>query len=121
MSTISTSACGCTWQGVPVYFTPRVEAIHHSGSSQANPLRIEWHKTRGFLRYFRLHYGEPRWWPLLAPLAAGILARLGVRAIRSLVRLAGGRLAPRGRQAASAHARPKLRVRGRTHPRGGGP
>ena len=70
---------------VPVYFAPHVEALHHSSSSRASPIRIEWYKTRGFLRYFHLHYRGLRWLPLLAPLSAGVLARFGVKAMRSLL------------------------------------
>ena len=94
--------------GIPVYFAPHVEATHHMGSSRASPVRIEWHKARGFLRYFRVHYGGPRWWPLLVPLAAAILARLGVKAVHAQARSAWGLFvrraspdAPHGKSSAS--------------------
>ena len=107
--------------GIPVYFTPHVEATHHMGSSRASPLRIEWHKSRGFLRYFRLHYGEPRWWPLLVPLAAAILARLGVRAVHAQARIVWGLLVRRVPDPPSgASSEPRARRR-RTHPDGDGP
>ena len=75
--------------GVPVYFAPHVQAIHHAGSSRADPLLVEWHKTRGLLRYFRLHYRALPWLALLGPLAVGCLARFGIRAMALWWRPAG--------------------------------
>ena len=71
--------------GVPVLFAPHVEAVHHAGSSRADPIRIEWHKVRGFLRYFRVHYRGLRWIPVTAPLAAAVLTRFGVKVIGCLL------------------------------------
>ena len=68
--------------GVPVYFAPHVVAVHQAGSSRADPIRVEWHKTRGFLRYFRMHYRGLRWMPVTVPLAAGVLIRFAIRAMR---------------------------------------
>ena len=103
---------------VPVYFAPHVEALHHSSSSRASPIRIEWYKTRGFLRYFHLHYRGLRWLPLLAPLSAGVLARFGVKAMRSLLQSLWKRSARREpdlpahtRNTAGVHGRaPKVRA-----------
>ncbi len=72
--------------GIPIYFAPHVKAIHHESSSRASAFQIEWHKARGFLRYFRVHYRGLRWLPVRGPLAAAILTRFGVRAIQSLCR-----------------------------------
>ena len=46
--------------GVPVYFAPRITAVHHASSSRTGPIGVEWRKTRGFLRYFRIHFRTPR-------------------------------------------------------------
>ena len=75
--------------GIPTYFAPHVEAVHHASTSCTHPLVIEWHKTRGFLRYFGLHYGWLRWLPVLAPLAAAIFGRLGLRAMLTFCRPTG--------------------------------
>ena len=75
--------------GIPVYFAPHVEAVHHAGSSRAHPLLVEWHKTRGLIRYFGLHYRALPWLALLGPLAAGCLARFGLRAMAHWCRPAG--------------------------------
>ena len=77
--------------GIPVYFTPHVEVVHHAGSSRSSPVRVEWHKMRGFLRYFRVHFHGLRWWLLLGPLGAGILLRFGVKAMQSLLHQAWNR------------------------------
>ncbi|RLB67660.1 MAG: glycosyltransferase family 2 protein, partial [Deltaproteobacteria bacterium] len=39
-----------------IYFCPHVAFIHDSGSSDKSKLFIEWHKSRGFKRYFRKHF-----------------------------------------------------------------
>ena len=77
--------------GIPVWFTPHVEAVHHAGSSRINPVQVEWHKMRGFLRYFRLHFNKLRWLPLLVPLVVGILARFGIKSVQSLLFIAWNR------------------------------
>ena len=81
--------------GVPVHFAPHVAAVHHAGSSRSGPIRIEWHKARGFLRYFRTHYRGPRWIAVTAPLAAAVLTRFGIKVIGCLLRSALRRPAPR--------------------------
>ena len=78
--------------GIPVYFTPHVEAVHHAGSSQAGPIWVEWQKTRGFLRYFVKHFRSFPSLSLLGPLiGAGALARFGIKAAQSLLRSAADR------------------------------
>ena len=79
--------------GIPVYFAPHVEAVHHAGSSQTDPVRVEWYKARGFLRYFRKHFRRPRHLPFLVPLGACILVRFGIRALKSRLRPARQRSA----------------------------
>ena len=75
--------------GIPIYFAPHVEAVHHAGSSQASPLRVEWHKTRGFLRYFRVHFRtSPLFFLLELLIGAGALGRFGIKAAQSLLRSA---------------------------------
>ena len=82
--------------GIPVHFAPHVEAVHHSGSSRADPVRIEWYKARGFLRYFRVHYRGLRWSALTAAVAAAVLIRFGIKVVRCRARSAWRRWAPRG-------------------------
>lgn len=84
--------------GVPVYFVPHVQAIHQRGSSAASPIRVEWHKTRGFLRYFRLHYRHPALLPMVAAIGAGALARFALKALRSLLHGTSSGFAKSGRR-----------------------
>ena len=62
---------------IPVYFAPHVTAVHHGGTSRADPIRVEWYKTRGFLRYFRTHFFGP--W--LLPVVIATLIRFSFKAI----------------------------------------
>jgi GT2 family glycosyltransferase len=40
--------------GWKIYFVPDVEVIHHQGTcSKSIPVRVEWHKHRGMVRFFR--------------------------------------------------------------------
>ena len=102
--------------GIPVYFVPHVEATHYMSSSRVSGLLIEWHKTRGFLRYFSVHYGGPRWWPLLGLLASGILAHFALRALGTPVRLFWRPPVPRPLDAAVS-ACPRYPEQAEKHPR----
>lgn len=97
--------------GVPVYFAPHVEAVHHAGSSRANPLWVEWHKTRGFLRYFRVHFGSLAWLPVLGLLGAGILARFGIKALLHAARARSALFEPGASPDVQAGRRERLPAR----------
>lgn len=75
--------------GGRVYFCPSVAVTHHKSTSAASPLRVEWHKTRGFFRYFRRHFAG-RYVPgVLSLVNLLILLRyLLLAAVRGLRRLA---------------------------------
>ena len=70
---------------IPIYFTPRAQVSHHGGTSRANVLSVEWHKTRGFIRYFQTHYHSLRWRPLVVLVTLGTIARFAVRSARLLL------------------------------------
>ncbi len=38
------------------YVAPGVRVMHYGGSSESNPVLVEWHKARGFCRYFRKQF-----------------------------------------------------------------
>ena len=80
---------------IPVFFVPHVEVVHQLSSSQASPIRIEWHKTRGFIRYFRAHCRGLVWAFVAVPLVFAVLARFGARATRSLFQSAWKPMASR--------------------------
>ncbi|MEL6789953.1 MAG: glycosyltransferase family 2 protein [Pseudomonadota bacterium] len=44
--------------GGTVYFNPKVHVTHFKGSSRANRIGIEFHKTRGMQHYFRRHFAR---------------------------------------------------------------
>ena len=80
--------------GVPVYFAPRITAVHHASSSRTGPIGVEWRKTRGFLRYFRIHFRTPVSLLVLGPLVgAGALVRFGIKAAQSALRSARAKAA----------------------------
>ena len=43
-------------RGGSPYVAPGVRVIHHGGSSESKRLVVEWHKARGFCRYFRKQF-----------------------------------------------------------------
>ena len=58
--------------GGTVYFCPAVAVPHAKGTSAAPVLTVEWHKTRGFLHYFRKHFAR-RSVPGVVPLISGAI------------------------------------------------
>ncbi len=69
--------------GGQVLFSPRAEVIHIGGTSQSNPLKVEFHKGVGLARYFRKRAANPWQWLwacLLSPLVVGLAV------VRPLVR-----------------------------------
>jgi GT2 family glycosyltransferase len=42
--------------GGHVVFLPEVRPVHYRSTSRAHPILVEWHKTRGFMRYFRKNF-----------------------------------------------------------------
>ena len=43
-------------RGGSPYVAPAVRVVHYAGSSKSRPLFVEWHKARGFRRYFRKQF-----------------------------------------------------------------
>lgn len=77
-----------TRAGYRILFVPGAEIIHKQGTCSASrPIRVEWHKHRGMLRFFRKFHGRQQPW-LLPLVAVAILARFSLIAARSLL---GGR------------------------------
>jgi hypothetical protein len=72
--------------GLRILFVPQIEITHAQGvCSSARPLRVEWHKHRGMLRFFRkfMHSGERPLALLLTGLA--IWAHFGVASVKQVV------------------------------------
>ncbi len=84
--------------GWPIYLIPDAEARHHQGACSADrPLRVEWHKHRGMVRFFRKfqyrQYPLPFSWLVLA----GIWAHFGALLLHHGARRLLGRVTPSSR------------------------
>jgi N-acetylglucosaminyl-diphospho-decaprenol L-rhamnosyltransferase len=42
--------------GGKIYYCPQVSFVHALGTSDVSRTHVEWHKTMGFKRYFKLHF-----------------------------------------------------------------
>ncbi len=72
--------------GGEIFFVPHVAVLHLRSTSMTSPLFIEWHKTRGFIRYFRKNFSGI-YPPLFLPLVnVGILGRFAWKAGSLLAR-----------------------------------
>jgi len=68
--------------GGEICLVPSLRLHHGRSSSAASPLFIEWHKTRGFRRYFRK---EGLALPQQLLLEAALFARLGLLVTKALL------------------------------------
>ena len=74
-------------RGYQVLFVPDVEVMHRKGeSSRARPIRVEWHKHRGMLRYYRTHLRKTYPGPVMALVQAGVWGRFALVALALSVR-----------------------------------
>jgi GT2 family glycosyltransferase len=65
--------------GWKILFVPDAEAIHIKGAcSQAEPIRVLWHKHRGMLRFYRKFYRERYPRALMWAVAVAVWARFGL-------------------------------------------
>jgi GT2 family glycosyltransferase/nucleoside-diphosphate-sugar epimerase len=73
--------------GWSILFVPDAAVLHFKGrSSRRQPLRVEWHKHAGLIRYFRkFHFSGPAL-PLLAPVALAVVLRFLARALAQRLR-----------------------------------
>lgn len=73
--------------GYEIWCAPAVHVVHVKGvSSRRRPLRVEYYKHRGLLRYFD-KFDAPRCpWPLQLLIRAGAWLRLGLAMARTLLR-----------------------------------
>ncbi len=66
--------------GGKIIWVPQVKVLHLRSTSHVFAVKLEWHKVRGFMRYFRKYFGGP----LLPVWCAGILGRFVVKAAQAL-------------------------------------
>lgn len=67
--------------GGGVYFDPAVAVPHVKSSSAADPSFIDYHKTKGMLRYFRAHFSDPYPAPFLWLVHAALWSAFGARSV----------------------------------------
>ncbi len=85
--------------GGEIFYVPHVEVTHYRSTSDAGPMFIEWHKARGFIRYFRKNFVGIYSPMFLTVVNAGILARFAIKACVILVSGLIGRNSRRRRSA----------------------
>jgi GT2 family glycosyltransferase len=78
-------------QGWGVLLVPGVEVVHHQGTCSYNrPVRVEWHKHRGMLRFYRKFQSRGHALPLRWLIAVGVWLRFALVGLRSLLPGGGG-------------------------------
>jgi GT2 family glycosyltransferase len=82
-------------EGGRVLFCPHASLLHYKGSSGGNPMKVEWHKARSFIRYFYGHFAKSYPPGILTLVSAGILTRFtAMLLLHILRRKKTGALAP---------------------------
>ncbi len=66
-------------RGGAILYAPDVPVTHRRGASRVWPGFVEWHKSRGFAKYFFKHFRPHYPGPLLAAFSAAIYARFALR------------------------------------------
>lgn len=68
--------------GWKILFVPDVSATHLQGaSSKAVPVRVEWHKHRGMLRFYSRFEREKHGWPLHVLVVIAVTLRFALKAV----------------------------------------
>ena len=68
-------------QGGGIVYDADTTIVHRGGTSRASPAFVEWHKARGFLRYFYKHFKGRYWSIVLHLVAASVLLRFAIRTL----------------------------------------
>jgi GT2 family glycosyltransferase len=66
-----------------VLFDPTLRVRHWQGTSRSPALRVEWHKARGFIRYFHKHFRNTHGLAILLGVDLLVLLRFAVRGLFS--------------------------------------
>jgi len=68
--------------GYRVVFVPQVEVVHYQGtSSRHRRVRVEWHKHRGMLRYYRKFFLSEYSWPMAVAVWLAVWIRFSALAL----------------------------------------
>ncbi|MFO1378913.1 MAG: glycosyltransferase family 2 protein [Chitinivorax sp.] len=72
-----------TLAGFRILFVPQISIVHYQGTcSNSRPLRVEWHKHRGMLRFYRKFYARRYPLPLMLAVYAFVCVRMALIALR---------------------------------------
>jgi GT2 family glycosyltransferase len=111
-------------RGGEVVWVPDITVTHYGGTSAASPLVVEWHKARGFAKYFRKNFSGSHNALLIAAISAlGYLRYLGkapalcLQTVSRGVRRDHARNVLRSQEPRSTFQRRRLGARGRAAPR----
>lgn len=76
--------------GYRILFVPSVRIMHVKGTSSAGrPIRVEWHKHRGMLRFYRKFFLRHYSWPTALAVAGGVWLHFALTAARLVLRRIG--------------------------------
>ena len=65
--------------GGDIWYVPHVQIRHDVSSSTVNSWSVEWHKTKGFLRYFGKHFRAQNFGLSFVAVSACVLALFAAR------------------------------------------
>lgn len=66
--------------GYKILFVPDVEIIHAKGASSKNcRIRVEWHKHRSMIRFYKKHFRRPYSLPLVGLITGGVWLRFAIQ------------------------------------------
>lgn len=71
--------------GGKILYIPDVKVVHYHRTSSVSTLFVERHKARGFIRYFKKNFDNAYFPGILLALYAAVYARLGLRAMLSIL------------------------------------
>jgi hypothetical protein len=72
-------------QGWKILFVPSAEAVHYKGTcSRDRPIRVEWHKHRGMLRFYSKFFRHQYPRPLMWAVGVTVWTRFGLLASRAM-------------------------------------
>lgn len=70
--------------GGDIVYQPDVRVVHYRSTSEAPTMKVEWHKARGFIRYFHTHFYNAYPRPFLWLVDVGACCRFAVRSLSSI-------------------------------------
>jgi GT2 family glycosyltransferase len=98
-------------RGWRILFVPGARAVHHRGlCGRSRPLRVEWHKHAGMIRFYRKHFRHQYPFGLMVLVSIGVWLRFTAIAARLCVRRIGRAIAAAGAWVAAGGRQPEDRI-----------